>query len=61
MKRLVDADNAARRQLYEEVSKALHLKTEQVPQVRRVFSIQWREKAQPGWAVQSDDGKWGRK
>ncbi len=61
MKRLVDADNAARRQLYEEVSKALNLKTEQVPQVRRVFSKQWREKAQAGWAIQSDDGKWGRK
>lgn len=61
LKRLVDADNAARRQLYEEVAKALNLKPEQVPQVRKVFAKQWRDKAQAGWAVQSDDGQWERK
>ena len=61
LKRLVEADNAARRQLYEEVAKALNLKPDQVSQVRKVFAKQWREKAQAGWAVQSDDGQWGRK
>jgi uncharacterized protein YdbL (DUF1318 family) len=61
VKRLVDADNAARRQLYEEVGKALNLKPEQVSQVRKVFAKQWRDKAQAGWAVQADDGQWGRK
>ena len=61
LKRLVDADNAARRQLYEEVAKALNLKPEQVSQVRKIFAKQWRDKAQAGWAVQSDDGQWGRK
>jgi uncharacterized protein YdbL (DUF1318 family) len=61
VKRLVDADNAARRQLYEEVGKALNLKPEQVPEVRKIFAKQWRDKAQPGWAIQADDGQWGRK
>jgi len=61
LKRLVDADNAARRQLYDEVAKALNLKPEQVPQVRKIFAKQWRDKAQAGWAVQGDDGQWGRK
>ena len=61
LKRLVDADNAARRQLYEEVAKALSLKPEQVSQVRQIFAKQWRDKAQPGWAIQGDDGRWGRK
>jgi uncharacterized protein YdbL (DUF1318 family) len=61
LKRLVDADNAARRQLYDEVAKALNLKPEQVSQVRKIFARQWREKAQSGWAVQADDGQWGRK
>ena len=61
LKRLVEADNAARRQLYEEVAKALNLKPEQVSQVREIFSKQWRDKAEAGWAVQADDGKWGRK
>ncbi|HSE14199.1 MAG TPA: YdbL family protein [Candidatus Deferrimicrobium sp.] len=61
LKRLVEADNAARRQLYEEVAKALNLKPDQVSQVRKIFAKQWREKAQAGWAVQTDDGQWGRK
>jgi uncharacterized protein YdbL (DUF1318 family) len=61
MKRLVDADNGARRQLYEEVARALNLKPDQVPQIRQIFAKQWRDKAQAGWAVQADDGQWGRK
>ncbi len=61
LKRLVNADNAARRQLYEEVAKALNLKPNQVPQVRQIFAKQWRDKAEAGWAVQADNGQWGRK
>jgi uncharacterized protein YdbL (DUF1318 family) len=61
LKKLVGADNGARRQLYEEVAKALNLKPEQVSQIRQIFAKQWREKAQAGWAVQGDDGQWLRK
>jgi uncharacterized protein len=61
LKRLVDADNAARRQLYEEVAKVLNLKPDQVSQVQKIFAKQWRDKAQTGWAVQTDDGQWGHK
>ncbi|HZW35657.1 MAG TPA: YdbL family protein [Candidatus Deferrimicrobiaceae bacterium] len=61
LKRLVEADNAARRQLYEEVAKALNLKPEQVPQVRQIFAKQWRDKAQSGWWIQGDNGQWVRK
>ncbi len=61
LKRLVDADNAARRQLYDEVAKALGLQPGQVAQVRQIFAKQWRDKAQPGWWIQTDDGRWGQK
>ena len=61
MKRLVDADNAGRRQLYDEVAKALGLQPGQVSQVRQIFAKQWRDKAQAGWAIQGDDGQWIRK
>ena len=61
LKRLVDADNAARRQLYEEVAKALNLKPEQVSQIRKIFANRWRDKAHAGWAVQGDDGQWVQK
>ena len=61
LKRLVDADNAARRELYEEVAKALNLQPDHVAQVRQIFAKQWRDKAQAGWSIQADDGKWGSK
>src|SRR5512139_526369 len=43
LKRLVEADNAARRQLYDEVAKALGLKPGQVSQVQQIFAKQWRD------------------
>jgi uncharacterized protein len=61
LRRLVDADNAARRRLYDEVGRALNLTPEQVPQVRQIFAKQWRDQAQGGWWVQTDDGQWARK
>jgi len=61
LKSLVDADNAARRQLYEEVAKALNLKPEHVPQIRADLRETWRDKApSAGWAIQADDGQWVR-
>ncbi len=61
LKRLVDADNAARRQLYDEVARALNLQPGQVAEVRKIFAKQWRDKGQPGWWMQTDDGQWVRK
>lgn len=61
LKRLIEADNAARRQLYQEVARALNLKPDQVPQVQQIFARQWREKAQTGWWVQTDPGPWTKK
>ncbi len=61
LKRLVDADNAARRQLYDEVARALNLQSGQVAEVRKIFAKQWRDKGQPGWWMQTDDGQWVRK
>jgi hypothetical protein len=43
------------------VANALNLKPEQVPEIRKIFAKQWRDKAQAGWPVQADDGQWGRK
>lgn len=61
LKRLVDADNAARRQLYEEVAKALNLQPGQVSQVRQIFAKQWRDLAPAGYSIQTDAGQWIRK
>lgn len=61
VKRLVEADNAARRQLYAEVARALSLQPQQVTQVQEVFAREWRDKAQAGWWVQDDAGEWKKR
>jgi len=61
LKRLVEADNAARRQLYAEVARALNLQPQQVNQVQEIFAREWRDKAQAGWWVQDDAGAWKKR
>lgn len=61
LKRLVEADNAARRQLYAEVARALNIQPQQVDQVREIFAREWRDKAERGWWVQGDDGQWKKR
>lgn len=61
LKRLVEADNAARRQLYAEVARALNIESQQVGQVQEIFAREWRDKAQVGWWVQDDAGEWKRR
>lgn len=61
LKRLVEADNAARRQLYQEVARALNLPGSEAAKVQGIFAEKWREKANGGWWIQADDGQWRRK
>lgn len=58
VRRLVEADNADRARLYQEVAKALDLQPQQVKQVQEIFAREWRDKAQSGWWIQTDAGQW---
>lgn len=61
LRKLVNDDNEARRQLYREVAAALDLNTSQVSKVEDIFARQWRDKAFSGWLVQQDNGSWVKK
>mgnify|MGYP006287070959 CR=1 FL=1 len=61
LRKLVQEDNEARRQLYREVAAALNLDSSQVSRVEEIFAKQWREKAAPGWWIQKDNQSWTRK
>jgi uncharacterized protein YdbL (DUF1318 family) len=61
LKRLVQADNQARKQLYRKVAEALDVDPQHMDQERRIFADKWRENAQAGWWIQKDDGTWVRK
>ncbi|MFW5792181.1 MAG: YdbL family protein [Desulfohalobiaceae bacterium] len=60
VKRLVQADNADRTRLYQEVAKALDV-PDQTEKVRDIFADKWREKARSGWKIQNDNGQWATK
>jgi uncharacterized protein YdbL (DUF1318 family) len=61
LRSLVEKDNEARRQLYQEVARALDLKSNQVSDVQDIFARTWREKADSGWWIQKDGGQWVKK
>ena len=61
LRKLVNQDNEARRQLYREVANALKLDASQVSKIEDIFAKQWRGKAASGWWVQQDNGSWGKK
>ncbi|MBG0776886.1 MAG: DUF1318 domain-containing protein [Desulfovibrionaceae bacterium] len=58
LKRLVDADNEARAQLYKEVAAALQIDATQLTKVQAIFADEWRDQAPKGWWVQDNGGAW---
>jgi uncharacterized protein YdbL (DUF1318 family) len=60
LKRLVAADNQARKRLYQEVAKALDVDPSQIDKVEQIFAKNWIEKAGSGWWVQQG-GSWTKK
>ena len=60
MKRLVAADNADRRRLYQEVAKALN-QPQNAGKVEGIFAGKWRSEAPGGWWVQENNGNWRKK
>jgi uncharacterized protein YdbL (DUF1318 family) len=58
MRGLVDADNADRRRLYQEIASANGLGGDTIPQIEKLFAESWQNQARPGWWIQRGDGSW---
>jgi uncharacterized protein YdbL (DUF1318 family) len=58
MRGLVDADNADRRRLYQEIASANGLGGDTIPQIEKLFADSWQNQARPGWWIQRGDGSW---
>ncbi|MDI6796304.1 MAG: YdbL family protein [Desulfatibacillaceae bacterium] len=61
LRRLVDADNQARKRLYAAVAQALEIEPGELDKVAAIFADQWREKAPSGWWIQDGQGNWSAK
>lgn len=60
MKRLIAADNADRKRLYEEVAKALN-QPQNAGKVEGIFADKWRSEAPGGWWIQENNSSWRKK
>lgn len=60
LQRLVEAENADRRRLYQEISRANGF-PEKVDEVQAIFADSWRDKAAGGWYLEQGGGGWKQK
>ncbi len=61
LKRLVDAENTDRNNLYNEIAKANKFPPEKVKEIGEIFAISWISQAKKGWWIQDASGKWSMK
>jgi len=61
LRKLVKAENDNRKDLYDEVAKALDIENSQIERIRKIFAESWIAAAAPGWWIQKEDGSWIRK
>jgi uncharacterized protein YdbL (DUF1318 family) len=61
LRKLVNDENKDRKDLYNEVAKALNVDAKDINRVEKIFADQWIGKAHAGWMIQKADGSWARK
>jgi uncharacterized protein YdbL (DUF1318 family) len=61
LRRLTNAENRDRKDLYMEIIRANNLEPRVLPEVERIFANSWRKKALSGSWIQNDDGTWVKK
>ena len=61
LNRVMGAENNNRTALYNEIMRANKLGADSLPKIQRIFANSWRDKSQPGWWIQNDQGGWQRK
>lgn len=60
-KKLVNAENSDRENLYLEITKANDLPKDTVAQTKEIFAGSWQKNAAKGWWIQKPDGEWVKK
>lgn len=61
LNRVMGAENNNRTALYNEIMRANKLGADSLPKIQKIFANSWRDKSQPGWWIQDDQGGWQKK
>lgn len=58
IRRLVEAENRDRSNLYREIAEANDFGSDRIPDIQGIFAETWIDKAEKGWPIQKPDGTW---
>lgn len=61
LNRVMAQENNNRNALYSEIMRANKLAADSLPKIQKIFANSWRDKSQPGWWIQNDQGAWQKK
>ncbi|SFM84687.1 YdbL family protein [Thermodesulforhabdus norvegica] len=61
LKRLVEQENGDRKNLYNEIARALNIDPSQVGRIGQIFAQEWQKTSRPGWWIERQPGKWQKK
>jgi len=61
LNRIMAQENNNRNALYNEIMIANKLGADSLPKIQKIFANSWRDKSQPGWWIQNDQGGWQKK
>ncbi len=61
LNRVMTQENNNRNALYGEIMRANKLGSDSLPKIQKIFANSWRDKSQPGWWIQNDQGGWQKK
>lgn len=61
VRKLVEAENRDREDLYMEIARANNFPKERVSDIKKIFAGSWIKQAKSGWFVQDPEGGWKQK
>lgn len=61
LQRLVEADQSDRRQLYQQVARAVNVEAGQEARIGVIFAAEWQKASRKGWYIQQQNGNWVQK
>ncbi|MBI4587097.1 MAG: DUF1318 domain-containing protein [Planctomycetes bacterium] len=61
LKKLIEAENKDRKNLYEQIAVLNKLEASRVKDIQAIYAKKWIAKAKKGWWVQDEKGKWIQK
>lgn len=61
LKQLAEQENDDRKNLYNEIARALNIDPSQIGRIGQIFAQEWQKTSRAGWWIEPEPGKWQKK